>query len=186
MQKGSPGTRHRVVSRAGGGASLKPFLAALFIFTLALGGVAVLAQDETPQQPQAPVQTVSGTVISSGKISFGIRTDDGAIRSFVITSTTGMPAGGFAPGDSVTVGYQPLDAEHAAATSVAVAGAQPSAGTASAPRGASTGVVSDTIDHSDTWRVLALVGMIVLLVALGITMLAGPPPRPRPGRHTTR
>jgi hypothetical protein len=165
---------------------LKPFLAALFIFTLALGGVGVLAQDETPQQPAAPVQTVSGTVVSSGNISFTIRTDGGTVRSFLITSTTGLPGGGFAPGDSVTVAYQPLDDEHAAATSVAVVGAQPSAGTSTAgPGAASGGVLSDTIDHSDTWRVLALVGMIVLLVALGITMLASLVRTPRTGRHTT-
>jgi hypothetical protein len=166
---------------------LKPFLAALFIFTLALGGVAVLAQDQTPQQAQGPVQTVSGSVISSGNMSFAIRTDDGTVKSFHITSTTGMPGGGFAPGDSVTVAYQPLDDEHAAATSVAVVGAQPSAGTTSTagPGAASAQVVSDTIDHSNTWSVLALVGMIVLLVALGITLIASVVRTPRTGRHTT-
>jgi hypothetical protein len=167
---------------------LKPFLSALFIFTLALGGVVALAQDQATQQPQAPpqtapAQTVSGTVVSSGNISFSIRTDDGTVRTFLITSTTGVPGGGFAPGDSVTVAYQPIDDEHAAATSIAVVGGQPSTGTATS--GASSGVVSDTTDHSETWRTLALAGMIVLLVALGVTMLAGLARTSRTGRHTT-
>jgi hypothetical protein len=140
---------------------LKRFLLVLFIILAWTGGAVAQADDAS-----AP-QTVTGTVVSTGNISFAVRTDDGAVKNFVLVSTTTMPGTGLNPGDRVTVAYQPLDDAHSEATVVALAGAASEPAAASAPPEASAE------DSSRAWEVLAFVGLVGLLMALGVALIVG-------------
>jgi hypothetical protein len=168
---------------------VKRCLAALFILTVALGGFASGAQQKPREQPQQAEQSVSGTVISTGNISFAIRADDGGARSFVILTSTSLPSGGFRPGDRVSVGFQSIDAEHAAATNVGLAGASDAnAATQSGgvPGSSSVATTEDTSDHSDAWRGLLFVGLLATVLALAVTTLVNLLRSPRQGRpHTS-
>ena len=151
---------------------MKRCLVAVFILAVALGGFASGA--ESPDQPQPSTQAVSGTVISTGSISFAIRADDGSAKSFLLLTSTSLPSGGFRPGDRVSVGYQPVDAVHAAATKVGLEGSSDAgalAPGASAPAG--TPSTADASDSSDAWRGLLFIGLLGAVFALAVTTLVG-------------
>jgi len=145
---------------------LKRFVLSLFI--LATTSMAVTAQAD---DPTTTPQAVTGTVVSTGNISFAVRTDDGSVKSFFLVSTTTMPGTGFDPGDRVTVAYQPLDGEHSQATGVALAGT--GANLAAEPAAASAPPVGSAEDGSRAWEVLAFVGLVGLLMALGVALIVG-------------
>ena len=167
---------------------MKRCLGAIFILSVALSGLASGAQRPAEPQPQQPEQSVSGAVISTGNISFAMRADDGSLRSFFVLTSTSLPSGGFRPGDRVSVAFQPVDGEHAAATTVDL----PAAGdTAAATPGRAPGAVSvatapDTNDHSDVWRGALIVGLLSIALALAVATLVNLLHTPREGRpHTS-
>lgn len=158
---------------------MKRCLVGLFLLTLALGGFVSAAQD----QPRRAEPSLSGTVISSGDISFAIRTDDGTVKTFLLPTTASVPSGGFRPGDRVSVSYQPLDEARSLATGVAFVA--PNETAAPAPLAAARTVdASETSD--DVWRTVLLVGLLGTTLALAVTTLASLLRSPRDGhRHTT-
>jgi type IV secretory pathway VirB2 component (pilin) len=128
-------------------------------------------------------QSLEGTVLSSGNISFAIRTDDGDVRTFLITTSTQMPAGGLSAGDRVTIRSAPVSDERTEALSVAVterAGSEvttPSAGALGAqPTEEEEGISGPAF--------FALAIAVVLLIAVGIAAAAGVGPRHGAPRHT--
>ena len=151
---------------------MKRCLAALFILTVALGGFASGA-DQQPSQPAPSEPSVSGTVISTGNISFAIRADDGSARSFILLTSTSLPSGGFRPGDRVSVGYQSIDAEHAAAATVGFVGSSDSAATAQGGVSGSSSVATtaEPGESSGVWRGLLVVGLLATVLALAVTTL---------------
>ena len=168
---------------------MKRCLGALFILSVALSGFASGAQQpaDRSERAQQAQQSVSGTVISTGSISFAIRADDGSAKSFLVLTSTSLPSGGFRPGDRVSVAFQPVDSEHAAATTVDLSAA---ADTAAASPGRAPGAVSvasapDTNDHSDAWRGVLIVGLLSITLALAVATLVNLLHAPREGRHTS-
>jgi translation initiation factor IF-1 len=93
-------------------------IAHVAIFLSLILGAAPAGVGAAPVDQKA--QPVEGTVLSSGNISFAIRTDDGDVRTFLITTSTRMPAGGLSAGDRVTIRSAPVGDERAEARSVAV------------------------------------------------------------------
>jgi hypothetical protein len=146
---------------------LKRFLLVLFIVLASTAGAVAAQADDSTTTPQ----TVTGTVVSTGNISFAIRTDDGSVKSLFLVSTTTMPGTGLNPGDRVIVAYQPLDGEHSQTTGVALAGT--GASPAVDPAAASAPPVGSAEDSSRAWEVLAFVGLVGLLMALGVALIAG-------------
>jgi hypothetical protein len=65
------------------------------------------------------IQTVSGTVVSSGNISLVIDADDGQRMTLLIDTATSLPPGPLAAGSPVVVRYRPLDSTLWEAVSVA-------------------------------------------------------------------
>lgn len=170
---------------------MKLRLGALFIFSVALAGFASAAQQpadlsEQTLQAQQAQQSVSGTVISTGNISFAIRADDGSAKSFFILTSTALPSGGFRPGDRVSVAFQPVDGDHAAATNVDISAATDAAASSlgRAPNSVSVATSSDANDHSDVWRGLLVVGLLSVALALAVATLVNLLHAPREGRHT--
>jgi hypothetical protein len=167
---------------------VKRCLGAVFIVSVAFAGFASGAQQPTEpsRQPQQAEPSVSGTVISTGSISFAIRADDGDAKSFLILTSTSLPSGGFRLGDRVNVAFQPIDGEHAAATTVELSAAADTATSslARAPGSVSVATATETNDHSDVWRGLLVVGLLSVALALAVATLVNLLHAPREGRHT--
>jgi hypothetical protein len=166
---------------------VKRCLGAIFILSAALSGLASGAQQPAQSQPQQTVQSVSGTVMATGNISFAIRADDGSAKSFFVLTSTSLPSGGFRPGDRVSVAFQPVDGEHTAATVVDLSSAVDTAASAlgRAPGSVSVATAADASEHSDVWRGLLVVGLLALALALAIATLVNLLHAPREGRHTS-
>lgn len=150
---------------------MKRCLAALFILTVALGGFASGAEQQ-PSQPQQSEQSVSGTVISTGNISFAIRADDGNARSFILLTSTSLPSGGFRPGDRVSVGYQSIDAEHAAAASVGFGSSDTAASAqGGVPGSSSVATTAEASESPGVWRGMLVVVLLTTVLALAVATL---------------
>ena len=87
------------------------------VAALVMGSVFLPSARAETNAPEPAEMT--GTVKSSGNLMFLAQGDDGAERSFVLTTTTAMPAERIAAGDRVVIRYRPLDAERFEAVSVA-------------------------------------------------------------------
>jgi len=86
---------------------------------LVLGAWAItglLLADAGPEIQE--IQTVSGTVVSSGNISFVIDADDGERMTLLIDTATALPPGLLEAGSPVVVRYRPLDSTRWEAVSV--------------------------------------------------------------------
>ena len=156
---------------------MKTFLAMLLsLSALALPG-RVAAQTPTPLD--AP--TINGAVVSSGNTSLVIETDGGTKKSFLIDTTTTLPAGGLTPGSRVAVQYQPLDVERAQALSVSLleptspAGASTASGASTAP-GATTEPASEQsrgpVDMSGPVPLLGIASLAIVIAALFVWVFA--------------
>jgi hypothetical protein len=164
---------------------VKRCLGAVFIFSVAIVCFASGAQQPADRSEQAR-QAVSGTVISTGNISFAIRADDGSAKSFIILTSTSLPSGGFRPGDRVSVAFQPVDGEHAAAKTVDRSDAVDTAASSlgHGPGSVSEAASSETTDRSDVWRGVLIVGLLSVALALAVATLVNLLHAPREGRHT--
>lgn len=74
----------------------------LFLGAWAISGL--LRADTGPE-----IQTVSGTVVSSGNISLVIDADDGRRMTLLIDTATTLPPGLLEAGSPIVVQYRPLD-----------------------------------------------------------------------------
>jgi hypothetical protein len=105
---------------------MKTFLAML----LSLSALALPSRVAAQTPLDAP--TINGAVVSSGNTSLVIETDGGTKKSFLIDTTTTLPAGGVTVGSRVAVQYQPLDVERAQALSISLLEPTPPAGASTA------------------------------------------------------
>ena len=144
-----------------------------FAMLLSLSALA-LPSRVAAQSPQSPLEspTIDGAVVSSGNTSLVIETDGGTKKTFLIDTTTTLPAGGVAAGARVAVKYQPLDSERAQALSVSLLEPTTSAG-ALTPSGASSPSAASTEPISEQSRgpvnlsgPMPLVGVATLAIAV--------------------
>jgi hypothetical protein len=140
-------------------------IAALIAFVLALA----FAGPAFAQVDDQTTEVVSGAVVSTGNTSFVIRTDDGALRTFVIDTATSMPSG-IEAGNRVTVRYRPLDQSRSEAVNVALLETNPEQQTPD--RNTVAPLSSDEAEGPLTGG-LAAVNPTMLLVLLGLTAVAG-------------
>jgi hypothetical protein len=139
--------------------------AALIAFVLALafaGPAFAQADDQT-------TEIVAGAVVSTGNTSFVIKTDAGALLTFVIDTATAMPAG-IEAGNRVAVRYRPLDEQRSEAVNVALLEANPEAQTPD--RNTAAPLSLDEVEGPLTGG-LAAANPTMLLVLLGLTAVAG-------------
>jgi hypothetical protein len=142
---------------------LKSLLVVVFILASALGAGA--------QEPGPATQTVTGTVLSSGNVSFALTTGGGRQMSFMVLTDTELPPTAISAGETVTVSYRPLDAERLGARTVTrwAADARPAATSFSA---AAT-TAADEDDRAPTWALVLFVAMTGLGLASVVRALVG-------------
>ncbi len=142
-----------------------------FAMLLSLSALALPGQVAAQTPLDAP--TINGAVVSSGNTSLVIETDGGTKRSFLIDTSTTLPAGGVMVGSRVAVQYQPLDAERAQALSISLLeptspadASTPSA--ASAPSAASTEPPQSRgpVDMSGPVPLLGVASLALVVAAL--------------------
>jgi hypothetical protein len=111
---------------------------------------------------------MTGTVKSSGNVLVLVQGDDRAERSFVVMTTTAMPAEGIAAGERVVIRYRPIDAERFAALSIA----RPATGS---PRAATGGAgPGSAVEDQDALVAYPTLGALVfLIVAAAVTAFVG-------------
>jgi hypothetical protein len=140
-------------------------IAALIALFLALA----LAGPASAQTDDQTTEVIIGDVISTGNVSFVIKTDDGALRTFVVDTATSMPAG-IEAGNRVTVRYRALDEERSEAVNVSLLQANPQQQT---PDRNSVAPLSSDESEGPFGGGVAAANPTMLLVLLGLTAVAG-------------
>jgi len=140
-------------------------ITALIALVLALA----FAGPSFAQTDDETTEIVSGEVISTGNTSFVIKTDAGALLTFVIDTATAMPAG-IEAGNRVAVRYRPLDPERSEAVNVALLEASPQQKT---PDRNTAAPLSLDEDGGSLSGGLAAANPTMLLALLGLTAVSG-------------
>ena len=141
-------------------------LAMLGIFAMTVCGLA-LAQGET--------STISGKVVSSSGTSLVVRTDDNVQMTFTLDGSSVLPDR-MVPGDRVTVSYHVLEggAYHAANVSADTlrSATAPTGTTGDNGQASATGANERMPKTASPLPILALIGALSIISALGLRMLS--------------